>query len=99
MAMGKVTNKAASYRHTLSSSGITASVSWLLCDGCDGDTPAVFEQTLRFCEDARLEAAIFPILTPYHGTKCGRDLSLKGGLSATTGRITTWNMSPSSPEG
>jgi hypothetical protein len=31
-----------------------------LCPGSDRDTPAVFEDILRFCEAARLEAAIFP---------------------------------------
>lgn len=69
-AMGKVTNRAASYlddARIFRDNGIGILGSFVL--GYDGDTPAVFERILRFCEDARLEAAIFPILTPYPGTK------------------------------
>jgi radical SAM superfamily enzyme YgiQ (UPF0313 family) len=78
-AMGKVTNKAASYKayaQQFRDSGIGILGSFVM--GCDGDTPAVFEQTLRFCEDARLEAAIFPILTPYPGTKVRQRLEAEG---------------------
>lgn len=78
-AMGKVTNKAASYRQyadQFRDNGIGILGSFVM--GCDGDTPAVFEQTLRFCEDARLEAAIFPILTPYPGTRVRQRLEAEG---------------------
>lgn len=78
-AMGKVTNKAAQYQEyarLFRDHGIGILGSFVM--GCDGDTPAVFEQTLRFCEDARLEAAIFPILTPYPGTKVRRRLEAEG---------------------
>lgn len=78
-AMGKVTNRAASYREyaqLFRDHGIGILGSFVM--GCDGDTPAVFEQTLRFCEDARLEAAIFPILTPYPGTAVRRRLEAEG---------------------
>ena len=78
-AMGKVTNKAASYKtyaQQFRDNGIGILGSFVM--GCDGDTPAVFEQTLRFCEDARLEAAIFPILTPYPGTKVRQRLEAEG---------------------
>jgi radical SAM superfamily enzyme YgiQ (UPF0313 family) len=78
-AMGKVTNKAASYMEyarLFRDHGIGILGSFVM--GCDGDTPAVFEQTLRFCEDARLEAAIFPILTPYPGTTVRRRLEAEG---------------------
>lgn len=78
-AMGKVTNKAASYKayaQQFRDHGIGILGSFVM--GCDGDTPAVFEQTLRFCEDARLEAAIFPILTPYPGTKVRQRLEAEG---------------------
>ncbi|KAF0219599.1 MAG: radical SAM [Geobacteraceae bacterium] len=70
VAMGKVTNRAASYlddARIFRDNGIGILGSFVL--GYDGDTPAVFEAILRFCEEARLEAAIFPILTPYPGTK------------------------------
>lgn len=78
-AMGKVTNTAAQYQEyarLFRDHGIGILGSFVM--GCDGDTPAVFEQTLRFCEDARLEAAIFPILTPYPGTKVRRRLEAEG---------------------
>lgn len=78
-AMGKVTNRAESfkaYAQLFRDHGIGILGSFVM--GCDGDTPAVFEQTLRFCEDARLEAAIFPILTPYPGTAVRRRLEAEG---------------------
>jgi len=78
-AMGKVTNKAESYMEyarLFRDHGIGILGSFVM--GCDGDTPEVFEQTLRFCEDARLEAAIFPILTPYPGTAVRRRLEAEG---------------------
>lgn len=78
-AMGKVTNTAAQYQEyaqLFRDHGIGILGSFVM--GCDGDTPAVFEQTLRFCEDARLEAAIFPILTPYPGTKVRQRLEAEG---------------------
>lgn len=78
-AMGKVTNKAESYKEyaqQFRDHGIGILGSFVM--GCDGDTPAVFEQTLRFCEDARLEAAIFPILTPYPGTNVRKRLEAEG---------------------
>ena len=69
-ALGKKTNQAACYldqARTIQGEGIGILGSFVL--GCDGDTPAIFEPILRFCEQARLEAAIFPILTPYPGTR------------------------------
>lgn len=79
VAMGKVTNKADSYKayaQQFRDHGIGILGSFVM--GCDGDSPAVFEQTLRFCEDARLEAAIFPILTPYPGTTVRKRLEAEG---------------------
>jgi radical SAM superfamily enzyme YgiQ (UPF0313 family) len=78
-AMGKVTNTATTYLEdakVFRDHGIGILGSFVL--GCDDDTPAVFEQTLRFCEEARLEAAIFPILTPYPGTAVRRRLETEG---------------------
>lgn len=86
-AMGKVTNKAASYleyANLFREHGIGILGSFVM--GCDGDTPAVFEQTLRFCEDARLEAAIFPILTPYPGTAVRRRLEAEGRIISNNWR-------------
>lgn len=78
-AMGKVTNTARSYledAQAFRDNGIGILGSFVL--GCDNDTPAVFEGLLRFCEEARLEAAIFPILTPYPGTEVRRRLEAEG---------------------
>jgi len=78
-AMGKVTNRATSYLNdaaALRDHGIGILGSFVL--GCDGDTPEIFPQILRFCEEARLEAAIFPILTPYPGTAVRRRLEAEG---------------------
>lgn len=79
VAMGKVTNRAASYLEdagTFRDNGIGILGSFVL--GYDGDTPEVFDEILRFCEDARLEAAIFPILTPYPGTAVRARLEAEG---------------------
>jgi len=78
-AMGKVTNTAQSYidyAKCFRDNGIGILGSFVM--GYDGDTPDIFERTLRFCEDARLEAAIFPILTPYPGTEVRRRLEAEG---------------------
>jgi radical SAM superfamily enzyme YgiQ (UPF0313 family) len=78
-AMGKVTNTARSYRddaQVFRDNGIGILGSFVL--GYDGDTPRVFPQLLRFCEEARIEAAIFPILTPYPGTEVRRRLEAEG---------------------
>ena len=78
-AMGKVTNTARSYlddARVFRDFGIGILGSFVL--GNDSDTPDVFPQILRFCEEARIEAAIFPILTPYPGTEVRRRLEGEG---------------------
>jgi radical SAM superfamily enzyme YgiQ (UPF0313 family) len=78
-AMGKKTNLEIDYLEgaaVFRDNGIGILGSFVL--GSDGDSPAVFEQILRFCEDARLEAAIFPILTPYPGTEVRARLLSQG---------------------
>lgn len=78
-AMGKVTNAAGSYLDNAKKfrdHGIGILGSFVL--GYDGDTPASFEKILRFCEESRMEAAIFPILTPYPGTAVRRRLEAEG---------------------
>lgn len=82
-AMGKVTNRAGSYledARTFRDNGIGILGSFVL--GYDGDTPAVFDKILKFCEDARLEAAIFPILTPYPGTAVRARLEAEGRITS-----------------
>jgi len=81
--MGKVTNRAASYRddaRAFRDNGVGILGSFVL--GYDGDTPAVFETLLRFCEEARLEAAIFPILTPFPGTAVRARLEAEGRITS-----------------
>ena len=83
-AMGKVTNQGRSYlddARAFRDHGIGILGSFVL--GYDGDTPAVFEQLLRFSEEARLEAAIFPILTPYPGTEIRRRLEAEGRITSS----------------
>jgi radical SAM superfamily enzyme YgiQ (UPF0313 family) len=46
--------------------GIKICASFVL--GCDGDSPAIFEQTLAFATDKRFLLAFFNHLTPYPGT-------------------------------
>jgi radical SAM superfamily enzyme YgiQ (UPF0313 family) len=82
-ALGKRTNQAVNYLdqvRAIQEEGIGILGSFVL--GCDGDTPAIFEPILRFCETARLEAAIFPILTPYPGTRVRDRLEREGRITS-----------------
>jgi radical SAM superfamily enzyme YgiQ (UPF0313 family) len=82
-AMGKVTNRASSYledARAFRDSGIGILGSFVL--GYDGDTPATFDGLLHFCEEARLEAAIFPILTPFPGTAVRTRLEAEGRITS-----------------
>lgn len=86
-AMGKKTNHVATYVDSAKAfreNGIGILGSFVL--GLDGDGPEVFERTLRFCEKARLEAAIFPILTPYPGTKVRQRLLGEGRILSSDWR-------------
>jgi radical SAM superfamily enzyme YgiQ (UPF0313 family) len=46
--------------------------------GFDHDTPAIFQDTLRFLEDTGIQNATFNILTPYPGTPLFRKLDAQG---------------------
>jgi radical SAM superfamily enzyme YgiQ (UPF0313 family) len=86
-AMGKKTNSSQMYlaeAQAFRDHGIGILGSFVL--GYDGDTPDVFEKTLRFCEEARLEAAIFPILTPYPGTSVRKRLEAEGRIISSDWR-------------
>lgn len=48
--------------------------------GFDHDTPDVFERTITWIEENRLECATFHILTPYPGTPLFRQLEQEGRL-------------------
>jgi radical SAM superfamily enzyme YgiQ (UPF0313 family) len=81
--IGKVTNKASvflDYARAFRDNGIGILGSFVL--GCDGDTPDSFPALLRFCEEARLEAAIFPVLTPYPGTRVRKRLEAEGRITS-----------------
>ena len=87
VSIGKQTNVASCYLEhakVFRDNGIGILGSFVL--GCDGDTPAIFEPILRFCEEARLEAAIFPILTPYPGTKVRERLEAEGRITSNDWR-------------
>ncbi len=82
-AVGKVTNRAhlyLDYARAFRDNGIGILGSFVL--GLDGDTPETFPRLLRFCEEARLEAAIFPLLTPYPGTRVRRRLEAEGRITS-----------------
>ena len=86
-AMGKVTNRATeylAYAQKFRDNGIGILGSFVL--GYDGSTPDSFAQVLRFCEEARIEAAIFPILTPYPGTAVRRRLEAEGRITSNDWR-------------
>jgi len=86
-AMGKVTNRAQSFMadaQAFRDNGIGILGSFVL--GYDGDTPEIFPKLLRFCEEARLEAAIFPLLTPYPGTAVRRRLEAEGRIISSDWR-------------
>ncbi|MEI6209129.1 MAG: radical SAM protein [Desulfuromonadales bacterium] len=86
-AIGKKTNNVLSYQadaRIFRDHGIGILGSFVL--GCDGDTPAVFEKILQFCEEARLEAGIFPLLTPYPGTAVRRRLEAEGRIISNNWR-------------
>jgi radical SAM superfamily enzyme YgiQ (UPF0313 family) len=81
--IGKVTNRASvflDYARAFRDNGIGILGSFVL--GCDGDTPDSFPALLRFCEEARLEAAIFPVLTPYPGTRVRKRLEAEGRITS-----------------
>jgi len=84
-AIGKVTNKASvflDYAKAFRDNGVGILGSFVL--GCDGDTPDSFPALLRFCEEARLEAAIFPVLTPYPGTRVRKRLEAEGRITSNS---------------
>jgi radical SAM superfamily enzyme YgiQ (UPF0313 family) len=86
-AMGKLTNRAQTFMDdakTFRDNGIGILGSFVL--GYDGDTPDIFPNLLRFCEEARLEAAIFPLLTPYPGTKVRSRLEAEGRIISSNWR-------------
>ena len=58
--------------------GIQVNGSFVL--GFDHDGPEVFERTLTWIEEQRLECATFHILTPYPGTPLFREMEAEGRL-------------------
>jgi radical SAM superfamily enzyme YgiQ (UPF0313 family) len=82
-AIGKVTNRSLLYREyakAFRDNGIGILGSFVL--GCDGDTPDTFPKLLRFCEETQLEAAIFPVLTPYPGTRVRKRFEAEGRITS-----------------
>jgi radical SAM superfamily enzyme YgiQ (UPF0313 family) len=77
--MGKSFNRVESYRDRIKrihDHGIGIQGSFIF--GNDGDTPSIFEDTLRFTEETRLDAALFSILTPFPGTRVYHKMRSEG---------------------
>lgn len=77
--MGKTFNRVQSYREMINrihSYGIGIQGSFIF--GNDGDTPSVFAEVVDFTEKARLDAALFSILTPFPGTRLYRKMEAEG---------------------
>jgi radical SAM superfamily enzyme YgiQ (UPF0313 family) len=78
-AMGKSFNRVNAYRDRIKrihDHGIGIQGSFIF--GNDGDTPAVFEDTVRFTMENRLDAALFSILTPFPGTRLYHKMRSQG---------------------
>ncbi len=78
-AMGKSFNRVNAYRDRIKrihDHGIGIQGSFIF--GNDGDTSAVFEDTVRFTLDSRLDAALFSILTPFPGTRLYHKMRSQG---------------------
>jgi len=56
--------------------GIGILASFIL--GYDHDTPDTFQRILEFCHKAKIDGALFPILTPYPGTHLRERLKREG---------------------
>lgn len=77
--MGKSFNRVDSYRDRIKrihDHGIGIQGSFIF--GSDGDSPAIFEDTVRFTEETRLDAALFSILTPFPGTRLYHKMRSEG---------------------
>ncbi|HSR13006.1 MAG TPA: radical SAM protein, partial [Thermodesulfobacteriota bacterium] len=79
----KSTNRAGRYRDLVKKihdRGIGIEGSFIF--GSDEDEPSVFEDVGRFCEDARIDAAVFAILTPFPGTRVYDRYSREGRITS-----------------
>ena len=66
----KTTNRADRYKvlvKKIHDQGIGIEGSFIF--GSDEDDPSVFHQVVEFCEETKIDAAVFAILTPYPGTR------------------------------
>ncbi|MBC7288971.1 MAG: radical SAM protein, partial [Armatimonadetes bacterium] len=78
-AVGKRINAVEEYRklvHLLHDHGIAMVASFMF--GLDDDTPDVFDRTVEFAIDARIDAALMSILTPLPGTRLYAELEQQG---------------------
>ncbi|MBI2571123.1 MAG: B12-binding domain-containing radical SAM protein [Candidatus Schekmanbacteria bacterium] len=77
--MGKTFVKLETYKESIKkihSYGIGIQGSFVF--GSDGDDKGVFERTLRFVEEVRLEAVMLSVLTPFPGTETHHRLKREG---------------------
>jgi radical SAM superfamily enzyme YgiQ (UPF0313 family) len=77
--MGKPFNKIQKYKDIISKlhdHGIGVHGSFIF--GYDYDDKGVFERIVSFAEDARLDAAFMPVLTPFPGTEIYKQMEAEG---------------------
>jgi radical SAM superfamily enzyme YgiQ (UPF0313 family) len=83
-AMGKTTNLVKEYKDAVKmihDHGIGIQGSFIF--GTDQDDQSVFSDVLRFIERARIEAALFSVLTPFPGTRIQQTLLNEGRILHT----------------
>lgn len=80
--VGKVGNDVKTYRDSIKrihDQGIAIEGAFIF--GFDQDDPSVFEETVRFAQDTKLELAQFGILTPFPGTPLYHKLQKEGRIT------------------
>lgn len=82
-AVGKAVNRVEEYREAIKKihdHGIAIEGAFVF--GLDEDDESVFERTVRFAQENRLEAAQFGILTPFPGTPLRETLEREGRITS-----------------
>ncbi|QGP92907.1 Radical SAM superfamily protein [Neomoorella glycerini] len=82
-AVGKAVNRVEEYREAIKKihdHGIAIEGAFVF--GLDEDDESVFERTVKFAQDNRLEAAQFGILTPFPGTPLREALEREGRITS-----------------
>lgn len=86
-AVGKAVNRVEEYREAIKrihDHGIAIEGAFVF--GLDEDDESVFEQTVKFAQENRLEAAQFGILTPFPGTPLRETMEREGRITCNDWR-------------